>query len=73
VVIAVIGGVAGLAASFGLVNLLTVISPTENTPIITVEAMALAFIFSACVGVLAGIIPAFKAAKLDPIQALRYE
>ncbi|MEO8425710.1 MAG: FtsX-like permease family protein, partial [Verrucomicrobiota bacterium] len=73
VVIAVIGGVAGLAASFGLVNLLTVISPTENTPIITLNAMVLAFLFSACVGVLAGIIPAFKAAKLDPIQALRYE
>jgi putative ABC transport system permease protein len=73
VVIAIIGGIAGLAASLGLVNLLSFISPTDNTPIITVNSCVIAFIFSVCVGVLAGLIPAFKAARLDPIQALRYE
>jgi putative ABC transport system permease protein len=73
IVIAVLGGIAGMVASYGIVNLLTIISPTENTPIITLPAMLLAFTFSACVGVLAGLFPAIKAAKLDPIQALRYE
>ncbi len=73
VVIAVIGGVAGLAASKGLVQILSAVSPTENTPVITITAMMVAFAFSVCVGVVAGIIPAFKAARLDPIQALRYE
>jgi putative ABC transport system permease protein len=73
VVIAILGGFAGLLASYGLVQLLMVISPTENTPTITFNAMAVAFFFSAVVGVLAGLIPAFKAARLNPIQALRYE
>jgi putative ABC transport system permease protein len=73
VVIAVIGGVAGLIASKGLVNLLTLVSPADYTPVITVEAMLLAFSFSVGVGILAGIFPGLKAARLHPIQALRYE
>jgi putative ABC transport system permease protein len=73
VVIAILGGLAGLLASFALVNLLSSISPTENSPIITVGTLMLAFSFSVLVGILAGIIPAIKAARLNPIQALRYE
>jgi ABC-type antimicrobial peptide transport system permease subunit len=73
VVIAIVGGLAGLVASLLFVNLISSFSPTGNSPIIKVTAMAVAFGFSVLVGILAGIFPAIKAAKLNPIQALRYE
>ncbi len=73
VVIAILGGLVGLATSFALVHMISSISPTDNAPIITLTALGVAFGFSVLVGILAGIFPAVKAARLNPIQALRYE
>ena len=73
VVLAVLGGLVGLATSFGLVHLISGVSPTDNAPVVTPTALLVAFSFSVGIGILAGLIPAVKAARLDPIQALRYE
>ena len=73
VVLSVLGALLGLVASAGLVDVLSLISPTGNTPVITWQAQGIAVGFSAGVGIVAGLFPALKAARLSPIQALRYE
>ena len=71
VVLAALGGLIGLllalAASLGLSALLKL--PFEFMPGINL----LAFVFSAAIGIVFGFMPARRAARLDPIEALRHE
>jgi putative ABC transport system permease protein len=72
-VLAVCGGLIGLACAFGLVKLLGMLAPFDFTPEVEPRSLLISFAFSAAVGVVAGLYPALKAARLDPIEALRYE
>jgi putative ABC transport system permease protein len=68
-----LGGLLGLATSYGLTQLIGQYAPSDNAPVITLTAMSFAFGASVGVGVLAGTWPALKASRLHPIQALKYD
>lgn len=69
-IICLLGGTVGVLLSFGVTALINkmVMPATLSLPIVFV-----ALIISILVGVISGIIPAYKASRLNPIDALRYE
>ena len=62
------GGLMGLLAAYGVTTLITSLAGITMT--ITIGYILLALIVSSVIGMIAGIYPAFKAARLDPIIAL---
>lgn len=72
VLLSTLGGGVGLAIGYGACYVAS-LHPQMVSVVIPWWAVALGFGFSAGVGVLFGIVPAFKAAILHPIEALRHE
>lgn len=69
--LSLLGGVAGIAA--GIVGSMLLSKFGNWETFINAKAIGLSFAFSVAVGLFFGIYPAGKAARLAPIQALRYE
>jgi len=73
VLLSVLGGLIGLAIGYGVGALAAMLLPGFPPAHVPMWAIVLSVGFSAGVGIVFGILPAAKAAQLDPIEALRYE
>lgn len=73
-----IGGILGVLAGVGIIkfvigNLSKISSSLNIQPVYSVQWMIISFGISLATGVIFGLFPAYKAARLNPIQALRHE
>lgn len=71
VVLSVSGGVIGIGLGYGMAR--AVSAKFGWSTLVSLDSVVLAFVFSAAMGIFFGFYPARKAARLDPIEALRYE
>ncbi|MDQ2901198.1 MAG: ABC transporter permease [Acidobacteriota bacterium] len=71
VLISIVGGLIGIVCGFGLSRIIATAAGWST--VVTVSSIAIAFGVSVFIGMLFGIYPAVQAAKLDPVEAMRYE
>jgi putative ABC transport system permease protein len=71
VMISIMGGLIGIAFGFTLSRIIATVAGWST--VVTTSSIVVAFGVSVFIGLLFGIYPAVQAAKLDPIEAIRYE
>lgn len=71
--LSLLGGIIGLLLGYGLAALVTLFMPGSSGVVVPLWAIGLSFGFTTAIGVIFGLAPAVKAAKLNPVDALRYE
>jgi putative ABC transport system permease protein len=71
VILCNIGGVFGVLLGFGLGNAMTFFVPFDNN--VPMEWAVIGLLFCSAVGIVFGLLPAIRASRLNPIDALRYE
>jgi len=71
VVLCNIGGIFGVAAGFGMGNIFTFFTSFEAR--VPAEWAVIGLVFCTAVGIAFGLLPAIRASRLNPIEALRYE
>ncbi len=71
VAICLMGGIIGILLGFGVGKMISAFTPLPAT--ISIWSVVMGLLFTSSVGVFFGIYPAAKAARLSPIEALRYE
>jgi putative ABC transport system permease protein len=74
--LSVLGGIIGILLGWALsviVELIAAGSGTPIVPVMTLESVLLAVLFSAGIGIFFGLYPANRASMLEPVEALRYE
>jgi putative ABC transport system permease protein len=71
ILISFLGGLIGVGVGFGMSRVIAQLAGWET--IVTFASIILAFVVSVSVGLIFGSYPAVKAARLDPVEAIRYE
>jgi putative ABC transport system permease protein len=74
-VLSLVGGLIGVFFGWGAARLMGQVqfSGTTITPVVGLDSILLATLFSMAIGLFFGIYPATRAARLQPVEALRYE
>ncbi len=71
-VIAIFGGLLGIGAALGLMQIIETATQGSSAPVVDWMAALMSFGFAVCIGIFSGLYPALSASRIEPIEALRY-